>query len=393
MKEKRLSRSLLMIMAVTSGIMVANIYYIQPLLGEISEYFGVSQGKAGIMATLTQIGYACGLFFILPFADISNRKKLVMCMMIGSLCSLIVFVLSHSYILCAVTSVAIGMTSIVPQLMIPFGAELSSEDERGKNIGTIMSGLLIGMLCSRVLSGFLGKAVGWKTVYIAAMGLVLVLGIVLYIKLPDIENSSDMRYIDSLRSLFRMPGKYPVLAHSAVNGAIIFAIFSAFWTVLSFHIDAEWGYGSDVAGMFGILGISGAVMAPVAGKMSDKKGSAFTVTFHLVIIAVTLVVFIVAGKTLPGLIVGTILLDYGVQCCNVANQSRIQALSNEERNRITSVYMVSFFLGGAAGSAFGTSIYERTGWYGFTAMASILILAALAFNIFQNKRAVSVKSC
>lgn len=381
MHTNKLNKSLIVILAIASGVTVANIYYIQPLLNEFSKYFSITSSQSGILATLTQIGYAAGLFFILPAADIINRKKLLLSILFFSIISLFLFTLSPNFTVAVIISFTIGLTSIVPQLLIPFGAQMSEPQDRGKNIGTIMSGLLIGMLASRVFSGLIGNNFGWKSVYLCATVLVGIIFILLYKMLPKNNQVQSITYINSLKSLFTLPKKYKVLAQSSVIGAVIFAIFSAFWSVLTFYLSNKFKFSSDIIGLFGVLGISGAIFAPLAGKMSDKKGTSFTILFHLVIIAVLIIILKIFENNIVGIVIGIILLDYGVQCCNVANQARIQSLSNSERNRITSIYMVSFFLGGSCGTYIGTNLYDLFSWNGFIIMSTVLILFALIFHI------------
>lgn len=382
-KNPTVSKNIYLLLSIASGIVVANIYYIQPLLGQIASYFSISQPAAGLMATLTQLGYALGLFFLIPIADLMERKKLVLIMLAFSAIALLLMILSTSYTASLLIALAIGMTSIVPQLMIPLGAQLSLPEERGKNIGTIMSGLLIGILLSRVLSGILGNYAGWKAIYIFAFVMILILFVLLYHKLPTIQSKNTISYTATLKSMLSLPKKYPALVFASINGALVFAIFSAFWTVLTFYLESSrFGFGSNIIGLFGLLGVAGASLAPIAGKMSDKKGSHFTILFHLFIIILSVICFLLFGSSILGLVVGIILLDWGVQSCNVANQSLIQNLSESMRNRITSIYMVSFFIGGSIGTSLGSAVYQAFHWYGFVVLAAILILTATILHLF-----------
>lgn len=307
-------------------------------------------------------------------------------MLILSAISLIAMSLCKSYTLSLPICVAIGLTSVTPQLLVPFGAMLSEPSERGKNIGTIMSGLMIGMLASRVLSGVIGGYIGWQAIYVIASVVILILFVVLLKMLPNTERSSNINYFTSVKSLFSLPKKYPILLESAINGFLIFATFSAFWAVLTFYLEGDkFGFNSNIVGLFGLLGIAGAVMAPVAGRMSDSKGTRFTVLFHILVVIIAVAVLAILGQWIVGIVVGTILIDYGIQCCNVSNQARIQALSDEERNRITSVYMVCFFLGGASGSYLGSLLYDSFGWYGFVSFGGGLLIAALIVHLIFPK--------
>lgn len=379
-----LSRGMIALMAAASGIAVANIYYIQPLLNSVANYYGITQSLAGLLATLTQAGYAIGLFLILPLADLMERKKLILTMNVLSVLSLLVMYISYNFIITAIACLAVGITSVIPQLLLPLCAKLSDKAERGKNIGHIMSGLLMGVLLSRVISGAVGQHWNWKAMYLVAVFFMIILLIVLKFTLPVCEASKNnkMSYISSLKSMFALPKKFPVIREAAINGAMILAAFSALWTTLTFQLQSSaFNFSTNIVGMFGLLGVSGALLAPLAGKLSDKKGAKFTVGINIGIIFISYVCFIIFGFKVWGLILGVILLDMGVNSCNVANQTRIQSLSEDERNRITSVYMVTMFLGGAVGSYLGALMYNHYGWYAFCAIGIITQIIAVCVHL------------
>ncbi|MFT9076078.1 MFS transporter [Ethanoligenens sp.] len=391
-----LNRSLILLMATASGVSVANIYYIQPLLEQIAGAYHVTQAGAGLLATLTQVGYALGLFLILPLADLVERKKLVLTMLVLAAFSLLTMFLSSNFALTATACLAIGTTSVIPQLMVPLCAKLSSNADRGKNIGHIMSGLLIGVLLSRVVSGIIGKYLGWKAIYLLAVFFMAALFLLLKRMLPvcEVGMRVKLNYIASLKSVFTLPGKFPVLREAAINAALIMAAFSALWTTLTFQLQGSpFHFNTSLIGMFGLLGITGILFAPFAGKLSDNKGAKFTVGVTILIILVSYLLFLAFGFRLWGLVLGVILLDMGVQCCNVANQTRIQNLNEEARNRITLVYMVSLFLGGAVGSYLGTLLYHRLGWCGFCAFGLLTqVLAALVHvATMKGNRAIAIE--
>lgn len=382
----KLNRNLITLMAVTSGIAVANIYYIQPLLQQISGYYNISNANAGLLATLTQVGYALGLFLILPLADLVERKKLVLMMLVLAAISLSLMYLSTNFVLTAVACLAIGVTSVIPQLMVPLGAKLSSDADRGKNIGHIMSGLLIGVLLSRVFSGFVGKYFGWKMIYLIAVVFMILLFLLIKSMLPVCEANmkENMGYISTIKSMAKLPGRFPVLVEASVNAALFMVAFSALWTTLTFHLQSSaFNLDTNMVGMFGLIGIAGILFAPLAGKISDRKGAKFTVGVNIAIIFVSYLCFWAFGLKIWGLVLGIILLDMGVQCCNVANQTRIQKLSDEARNRITSIYMVSLFGGGALGSFLGALMYSHYGWYGFCIIGIITQMIAALVHFVQ----------
>ncbi|WP_394523504.1 MFS transporter [Lacrimispora sp. JR3] len=382
-----LNKHLILIMSVASGLTVANIYYIQPLLAGIAQYYHVTQGYSGLLATLTQIGYALGLLLILPLADILEKRRLVLTMLLGAAISLLLLFFSPTITIALFASFGIGFCSVIPQLLIPFAAQLANPKERGKIIGSIMSGLLIGILLSRVVSGFIGRYMMWKNIYFIAAFCMLLLWVALRFILPKSYGDSKIKYIESLKSMIVLIRQFPALREASVVGAMVFLAFSAFWTALTFLLQSSsYHMGTDVAGLFGLVGVVGALFSPWAGKISDKKGARFTVGINIVVIIAAYIVFGIWGFQLCGLIVGVILLDLGVQSCNVSNQTRIHQLSEEARNRITSVYMVSYFLGGALGSWLGTVSFQRFGWIGvcFIGLFSQLIAGYVHINGKRN---------
>lgn len=386
-----LSHKLIILMATATGIAVANIYYIQPLLNQIAKYYNISQSSAGLLATLTQVGYALGLFLILPLADLVERKKLILTMLLLSALSLLTMYFSTSFIITSVDCVAIGITSVIPQLFLPLCAKLSEESERGKNIGYIMSGLLIGVLLSRVISGMVGKYLEWRIMYLIAVFFMIGLFLVLKIMLPicKVDKNINITYISSLKSMITLPKKFPIIKEAAINGAMILAAFSALWTTLTFHLQSSFfNFDTNIVGMFGLLGVSGAILAPLAGKLSDRKGEKFTVGVNIAIILVSYLCFIIFGFKVWGIIIGVVLLDMGVNSCNVANQSRIQKLSEEARNRITSIYMVSLFTGGAIGSYLGALLYNNYGWYGFCAIGVATQIIAICVHFIGRRKEI-----
>ena len=386
-----LSHKLIILMATATGIAVANIYYIQPLLNQIAKYYNISQSSAGLLATLTQVGYALGLFLILPLADLVERKKLILTMLLLSALSLLTMYFSTSFIITSIDCIAIGITSVIPQLFLPLCAKLSEESERGKNIGYIMSGLLIGVLLSRVISGMVGKYFEWRIMYLIAVFFMICLFLVLKIMFPvcEVDKNINITYISSLKSMITLLKKFPIIREAAMNGALILAAFSALWTTLTFHLQSSFfNFDTNIVGMFGLLGVSGAILAPLAGNLSDRKGEKFTVGVNIAIILVSYICFIIFGFKVWGIIIGVVLLDMGVNSCNVANQSRIQRLSEEARNRITSIYMVSLFTGGAIGSYLGALLYNNYGWYGFCTIGVATQIIAICVHLIGGRKEI-----
>lgn len=360
-----LTKLLILIMAITCGLTVANLYYIQPLLGDMAKSFNVHEVSVGSAAMLTQIGYAVGMIFILPLGDIKERKNLITIMLLFSVISLFTMAFSQNIYMLIISSFAVGFTSIIPQLIIPLAAQLSNPNERGKIIGTVMSGLLIGILVSRTISGLIGNYFGWRVVYIVAAIMMIILTLVLRKVIPVTNPVSEVKYFDLLKSLPKLIKEEPILREASLNGALMFAAFSAFWTALTFLLESShYNMGSQAAGLLGLVGIVGALAAPLVGKLADKKGSRYVIGICIMIVSLSYILFLLLGFKMIGLIIGVILLDLGVQSSNISNQARVHSMNEEKRNRINTVYMVSFFLGGSLGSFLGSSAYSNFGWVG-----------------------------
>lgn len=381
-----LPRSTVWLFAATTGLAVANLYYHQPLLGEIARDFGVPLGRAGFVSTVTQTGYALGLLLFVPLGDARERRRLVVLLLLAVAVALAGAALAPSLGVLAVASFAIGVTTVVPQLVIPFAAGLAPPAERGRVIGLVMGGLLVGILGGRVVSGLIGSAFGWRASFAVAAVLMLALAAVAARRFPLAPPASRLRYAALLRSLASLARSEPVLRDAAAIGALSFAAFSAFWTTLAFRLETPpLHYGAREAGLFGLIGIAGALAAPLVGRLSDRRSPRATVGTGLLLSVAAWAGFLLAGHTLAGLVLGVLLLDVGAQATGVSNQARIYALPAELHGRLNTVYMVSFFLGGSVGSSLGSWAWEVRGWTGVCATGIGMTAAALA--VFARRRA------
>ena len=381
-----LTKLLILVMSIACGLTVANLYYIQPLLGDIAKTFHVDQLSIGFAAMLTQIGYAIGMIFILPLGDIKEKRNLIVIMLLFSVISLMSMFFSSNIYILTISSFAVGFTSIIPQLIIPLAAQLSNPQQRGQTIGTIMSGLLIGILLSRTVSGILGSYLGWRIVYLIAAIMMFALMLILRKLIPLCNPISDIKYSELLKSMIHLIKTEPILRESSLNGALMFSAFSAFWTSLIFLLESShYSMGAEAAGLLGLVGVSGALAAPLVGKVADKRGSRFAIGICIVVVIVSYLLFFLFGFKIWGLVLGVILLDLGVQSCNVSNQARVHSLNEETRNRLNTIYMVSFFLGGAFGSFLGSYSYSHFGWYGVCTFGIITQILALIIHKISKK--------
>ncbi|MEO8259391.1 MAG: MFS transporter [Acidobacteriota bacterium] len=372
-----ISTGLLAMMAVGSGIAVANIYYIQPLLADIGRTFAASPPAMGVIVMLGQIGFAIGVLLFVPLGDISDRRRLILLMLGGAAVSLMGVALSTSYLGLAAAIFLVGLFSVSPQMFVPFAAHLAAPERRGRAVGVVMSGLVIGILVSRTASGYIGNALGWRPMFWIASALSLALTIVTALSLPRSTGSLRLPYGRLIASMWQLTRSQPILRESALSAAMLFGAFSAFWSMLAFRLETPpLHYGSQVAGLFGLVGVAGAAAAPIAGRLADRLNPRVNVRIALFATAASFLILGVFGHTITGLVVGITVLDAGVQAGHVTNQSRIFNMLPEARNRLNTVYMVSFFLGGAAGSVLAANAWQRWGWTGVCAVGLAMPLVA-----------------
>jgi len=381
----------LWIMTIATGLVVANIYYNQPLLADMAHTFGVSDKKAQQISLFTQIGYATGLLFIVPLADMLKRKRLILIDFILMIISLIASAMAPSVTILMIAGFLVGVSSVIPQLLIPMAAHLAKPHERGKKIGFVMSGLLIGILLSRTLSGFIGEHFGWRSMYYIAAGLMLLIWLMIFLFLPEIEPDYKGNYGKLMKSLIHLVKTQPKLRLAAFRGALCFASFSAFWTTLVFLLkQPQFNEGSAAAGMFGLVGAFGAVAVGFMGRLSDKMDAHKLSIYTLALILISFIVFYFSSHSITGLIVGVILLDMGVQATHISNQSIIFALIPEARNRINTVYMVSYFIGGALGTFFASLVWKNYEWNGVCAIGAILSVIVIIVHLLSYRKSSAV---
>ena len=370
------NRALIALLAFAAGVTVANLYYCQPVLGAMAQTFHVAQSAVSMVATATQLGYATGLLLVVPLGDSFERRRLIVMTAAGSALTLLLVAFSLRFSFLLASSFLVGAVSITPQLVVPYAAGLVASGNRGRVVGTVMSGLLVGILLSRTLSGFVSAAFGWRSVYVISAAMVLGLTLLLAFTLPaqaPEQQHHRFHYGHLLGSLFVLLKNEPILRRHSIIGACGFAAFSAFWTTLAFHLQSLPGhYGSAAVGLFGLFGAAGALVAPVSGRLADRYEARHVNGAALALIVVSFLLMAVGEKSLLALAAGVVLMDAGVQGSHISNQTRIYALHPALRNRLNSVYMVSYFLGGTLGSALGAWAWTRAGWLGVCLCAAVL---------------------
>ncbi|SDB00063.1 MFS transporter [Sinorhizobium sp. NFACC03] len=385
-KHSGLGRTRIYAMAVASGIAVANIYYNQPLLGLIEAEFP-GEAAVGLLPTATQLGYALGLLLLLPLGDIVRRRRLIVGQFLAIAIAATAAALAPSPFLLIATSVLLGASATVAQQIVPIAAMLSTPDKRGAAIGTVMAGVLTGILLSRTVSGFVGAHAGWREMFWASVPLALAASFLMFRTLPDLRPALRLSYREALASLATLWRREPALRLASMVQAALFASFTAFWTVLALYLATpRFNLGADAAGLFGIVGAIGVFAAPVAGRMADRRDPRSVVWFGA---ALTLAAWVVLGAwaSIAGLVVGVIVLDIGIQVALIANQHIIYALEPAARSRINTVFMTSMFLGGAAGSALSFAAWSYGSWPGVSALGLALAALALAAKLLARRAA------
>jgi len=374
----RARRGLLPFLGIASGASVATIYYNQPLLLEITRTFQVSPSRGGAVAVATQLGYAAGILLFVPLGDVIERRKLIVRLFGAVSVALVAAGLAPSFWALVGASAVIGITAGVTHILVPIAPDLAGPAEGGRAIGTVMSGLLLGVLLGRAASGAIAEALGWRSVFLLGALFTGAFVPLLWWRMPLLPPPRPVRYRAALRSLRDLVYKEPALREASAVSFLAFASFIAFWTNLAFFLGSpHYHLGAGVAGSFGLVGAFGAVVASVAGRLADRHGTRFTLTLALGSLSAGYVILWVFGYHIAGLIAGVIVLDAGQQGMQISNQTRIFALSSTARSRINSVYMIAFFLGGAVGSALSSVAWSRWQWSGVCGWG--LIMLALAW--------------
>jgi predicted MFS family arabinose efflux permease len=372
-------------MACACAATVANIYYNQPLLENFARFFRITASQAGLVATASQIGYGIGLLLFIPLGDLIERRTVILALAYTCSGLLVTTALSNSFWMLVGAQFFVGVSSVSAQLLIPLAVDLSPPAQRGRMIGALMAGVLCGILLARTISGFVAQYLGWQAMYWAAAVIMLATGAMLQAMLPRRPPALAMSYRRLMWSLWGLWRSQPKLRNASFVGAASFAAFCAFWGVLSFLLHDRFHRGAADAGLFGLVGLAGAFCAPLAGKISDRKGPIFTLTVAMMLsIAAFMQMWV--WTSIAGLIVGVVVLDLGVQAVQVAAQFEVMALLPEARNRLNTIYMVSRFVGGALGTTAGTIAYAHAGWAGASLFCIVVLAAGTASHMIFHRR-------
>lgn len=382
-EQSKLSKVQVLGMAVVAGICVSNIYYAQPILHQIAETFNVSESKMGIMVGLGQVGYGAGLLTLVPLGDKVNRKKLILILLAILFCILAGMGMVSNYNFIFLFSLLLGLTAVAAQVILPMAAELSG-NEKGKNVGIIFTGILVGILMARVFSGYISEWSNWKMVYYISAGFTIFSLAFVYFKLPSVKPTFKDSYFKLISSSFYQLKRFPQLRLLAFMGEIAFSIFCSFWTTLTFLlVEKPYNYSSDTIGLFGMLGIAGALVAPMIGKASDKGSSGKTQLIASIILLVGSVIIFLFPNYLISIILAVIFIDVGVQSIQVTNVALIYRLDQKANSRINTIYMTSYFAGGAIGTFIGLKCWETGGWHYVGIQLVAFSLIVFLMNLFK----------
>jgi predicted MFS family arabinose efflux permease len=389
----RLSSGLVLLIAVATGAVVANLYYAQPILHQVSRAFGSGPGATSSVITATQVGYAIGLLLIVPLGDLHPRRTLVTRLFAVSTVALVACALAPNLWFFALASVAVGAASVAGQVMIPFAADLAPEERRGRVVARIMTGLLTGILLARTVSGLVAQAAGWRAIYWLSAVLMVCFALILWRALPAEGARPHKRYRELVGGSLRLLATEPVLRRRAWHGACAFAAFSVLWTTLAFLLSAgPYNYSNAVIGLFGLVGAGGIAAANLAGKLADSDRHTASTVGAGILLAGSFGLLWLGRTSLAALIIGIVVLDMGTQGMQITNQAMIYALRPDARSTINSAYMVCYFIGGALGSLAAGSLYGSFGWGGVCLLGVGLGLATLAMSAYERVRPVSARS-
>ena len=379
-KTASIDRAPLPFLGLACAVGVSSIYYNQPLLLEMANTYHSTAGKTGFVSVATQVGYALGMLLFVPLGDVLERRGLMMKMYGAVSLALLLVAVAPTLSFLIVASAVIGLLASVTHIALPIAPDLASHQERGRAIGIVMTGLLLGILLARTFAGWVSHIHGWRWVFAVAAAINAAFVPLLRKKMPVLAPKQSLSYREAMRSLWTLWRTQPLLRESCLLGALVFGSFSCFWTTLAFLLDNRYGLGAGVAGTFGLVGAAGALIAPMAGRLADRRGSRWVISLGTGLLAASYVL-LWAQELLPGgvfvhvavIALGVVVLDLGAQMTQVANQTRIFGLVPGARSRLNTVYMTVYFTGAAVGSALATVAWSHWRWNGVCGLALLLI--------------------
>ncbi len=377
-----LTSGLIFILAIACGGIVANLYYAQTLIATIGSYLNINLELAGLIVTLTQIGYCAGLLFIVPLADIIENKKLIILLLCAICICLIGLISTNICVVFLLCCFMLGLTAVAAQVIVPFVAHFTPIEKRGKIVGNVMSGLLLGIMLARPAASFVSALFSWQYIFVFSIALMLIVAILLYFLLPSRAPEHKSTYAQLICSLPVILRSYPVLRKRALYHAVLFGVFSLFWTSIAMLLMGnEYHYSQSQVALFAFVGAIGAFVAPIAGRMADSGYTRIGTGIAITMVGIACILAKLHGGNIVILVIAALLLDAGVSCNLVLGQRAIYALAPEVRGRLNGLYMAIFFMGGAVGSGLAGYLYANGGWdYITTAGVIVSILILIYFT-------------
>ena len=385
-ENKGIERSLLLTMAVIAGLTVANCYYNQPLLEMIRHDMGVSQHEANLITVVTQIGYALGLCFLIPMGDLYSRRRIIVINMSVAAVMAVFIAFSQRVWIVWGASLLLGACSVIPQFFIPIAGQYSEKKNKGRNMGIVLSGLLTGILASRVVSGYVGEWLGWREMFIIA-ALIMIVCLILTLKImPQIDSNYVGTYRGLMKSVFHIVASNARIRLYAIRAAFSFGSMMAIWSCLAFRLaQAPFFSGSEMVGTLGMCGIAGALAASGLGKLVNQWGIRKLSLYGACLQLVAWTTAYLFGDTYMGLIVAIILVDIGLQCLQLSNQSGCIQEIPEASNRANTIFMTTYFIGGSLGTYCAGLAWTHEGWMGVCAVGAVLAGISLSITICSTK--------
>ncbi|MFJ7288688.1 MFS transporter [Curtobacterium sp. NPDC098951] len=380
-----------LLFAVAGGAAVGNLYWAQPLLDEIASSLGTSAAVAGLLVTLTQVGYALGILLVVPLGDVLDRRRLVPGVLVASAIALLFAAVAPSFAVLLIALALMGLTTVAGQLLIPLAGDLADPAARGRVVGTIASGVLTGILVSRTVSGLVADAFGWRAIYVVAAAAALLFAVLLRRAIPELDRRDRVRYPTLIASVFRAVAEHRAVRVTLVISSAMFAVFTMFWTALTFLLSAEpFGYSTSAIGLVGLAGLAGAVAAQRVGRLHDRGHSVPVTGAAIALVLVSLVVAGIGSTSIVVVLVAVVLLDVGVQATNVLNQTRLFAIDPAARSRLNTAFVTGNFVGGAIGSALASVLWNTGGWTAVTVGGAVLVGFALTVWAVHRRRGLVV---
>ena len=376
---------LVVLLAVMAGVSVANLYYCQPLLNLIREEMGLTEFAVNLMPVCTQVGYALGLLLIVPMGDLYNRRTTILCCFAALIGSLLTIAWAGSAEVLLAASFVTGVCSVAPQVFIPFVSQFAKPGQKERKVGFILSGLLVGILGSRVVSGYVGHLWGWRSMYLIAAVMIALSAVVLMRTFPYVEPTFRGKFVRLLYSIVGLVRKYPRAMLYSIRSGLTFGSLLGMWACLAFRMkEAPFYAGSDVVGLLGLCGVAGALTASNVGRYIPRFGVERINGMGVALVVLSWVILAFFDHTYTGIVAGIILIDIGMQCVQLSNQSATLKLCPEASSRMNTIYMFTYFIGGSMGTFLAGTLYSLYGWTGTVASGMVLIGAAMGYSYIKH---------